>query len=169
MNTEMNFPLTNVSTEAANDPDYASPGAVGKIDRMCRTVAAVAVLLGAVSGQIVIPAVIFAAAVLGCYLTLTAMTGVDPFYAFVGNHPWKRLASVSALSLGAVLSGQIYVPEAISALGFVGAITGLAAILHAGSSSVSRDKVDPIASNVSTVAVNEFDPEREGSASRRVA
>jgi len=174
MNTETNYPLTANGIEAANDADYASTSEVGRIDRLCRIVAGMSVLTVMVSGQIAVPGAIFTVSVLGCYLILTAIMGLDPFYALVGNHLWKRLASVSALSLAAVLSGQIFVPEVITVLGFIGAITGLAAIQQAGPLAMDSEEVQPVpadttARGVGPVSVEGFESEQEGIAARRAA
>lgn len=144
MNTETSYPLTGIGIEAANDADYASPGEVGRIDRVCRIIAGMSVLTVLVSGLITTPGAMFAAAVLGCYLIFTTIVGLDPFYALVGNRLWTRLASVSTLTLGAVLSGQVFVPEVITLLGFVGAISGLAAIHHGGPLAMGDDEEHPL-------------------------
>ncbi len=173
MNTETNYLFIRSGNEAANDADYASPGEVGRIDRFCRVVAGMSVLTVMVSGQIALPGAIYTVSVLGCYLIFTAIVGLDPFYALVGSHPWKRLASISALSLGAVLSGQIFAPEIISVLGFIGAIAGLAAIQHAGPLALDSEEAQPIPADamrgVRPLAAEEFESDQEGIADRRVA
>lgn len=177
MNTEMSYPLTNISTKSANDADYASLGDIGTIDRVSRVVVGLSILMALTYGLIAVPAVIFAAAVVGLYLILTTIVGRDPFYALVGNHPSKRFASVSALtstlSLGAVLSGQFFVPEVISVLGVIGAVTGLTTVHHAGSWAMGTENMRPIAAidaqSLGPVNVTEVETVREAMASRRVA
>lgn len=177
MNIEMSHPLTNVSMMSANDAHYASPGDIGRIDRVCRIVAGMLVLVALTSGMIVVPALIFAAALVGFYLIQTVIVGQDPFYALVGNHPSKRFASLSALSstlsLSAVLSGQFFVPEVISVLGLIGAVTGLTAVHHAGSWAMSTGKVQPISTldtqGLSPANVTESQFAQEVIADQRVA
>lgn len=177
MNTEMSYPLTNIDTVPVNDADYESSGHIGKLDRACRFVVGMSVLMALTYGLIAAPASIFAAAVVGFYLILTTIVEQDPFYAIVGNHPLRRFASVSALSstlsLGAVVSGQFFVPEVISVLSIVGAITGLTAIHHAGAYAMSSDNVQPLsaidAQGIGPIDVAAPHSEQEAAASRHAA
>jgi hypothetical protein len=173
MNTETSYPLTDTGVTAANDAEYKSPAELGRIERVCRLTAGMSVLTVVVSGQIAVPGAIFAAAVLGFYLVLTTIVGLDPFYALVGKRQWARLASVSTLSLGAVLTGQIATPETIAVMGFVGAITGLLAVQQTGASPVAGDEAHSVSTEgipgVGAVYAEGSDAEGEAMSSRRVA
>lgn len=147
MNTEIDSSFREINAVAANDTDYASSGKIGTIECVCRFVVGMSILMAVTYGLIAAPVMIFVVAVAGFYLIMTTIVNWDPFYAVVGHHPLRRLASVSALTstltLSTVLSGQLFVPEVISLLTFIGAITGLTAVHHSGTFAMSRDS-DPV-------------------------